>query len=395
MRKIFIWLLCLLGIAVCLWGCGDDPDSGKIVGSNGGTGLSPVGTTTPDEDSEELGKVYILKSVNQDAKEIVLIKVGGSYREYTYKYTGGTVMENRYGTNVGVSALESGEVYEIETNEANDTLKAIRESAKVWTFDGVKKFSLDMDKGILKIGGENYRLSDTTIVMAEGELLNRYELSEMDTLYLVGYEKDLLSIVVENRHGILKFVNTEKLEKGYFVLGNALAGEILANMTVEAPAGEYSLSVANNGIGGRISVTIRSGEITEVDLSQFEAAEAKYSQVSIELAQEGTVVRINGEIVDTTQSFSLKYGLYRITADLDGYDTWSRLLMVSSPEAKFLIDFGNGTSGSEEDEDDEDDEDTDEDDEDDSDEDDEDEIIDNLTGTLIDEVLDSILGGSD
>lgn len=406
MKKIQKYLLLFLGvlwILVGLCACDGDSGSGKLTGSTGGSGLKPVGSESEDEDEEEdeLGKVYILKEVNQSENKVVLLKVGGSYREYTYSYNGGTVIEDRYGKKMLASALVCGEVFTIETNEAGDTLKELKESTKVWTYDDVKKFTLDQENEIMKINGENYHLSDDTVIFFQGAMINRYELSERDVISLIGYEKELLSVIVETGHGTLAFANTEAFENGYFVLGNVLAGQIKADVTVEVPAGEFSLSVANKGNGGKTTVTIVAGETTTVDLTPFEGGNGKTCQVTIKPAQEGMKVFINGDEVSTAEPFTLEYGLYRITATLEGYDTWSRLLMISSPEAEFAIDFGkdNSTSEEEDEEKDEDedssDEDSDEEGESDDEDEDEEDLSDDLTNSLIEDVLDSLLGGSD
>ena len=399
-RRYLYVVLCLLLLSALLVGCKGNTGAGGLKGSAGGSGLKPVQPDTETEEPEELEKVYILKEVNLSECTVVLLKVGGSYREYTYKYTGGTVMMDRYGKNIPAAALECGEVFVIELNNSGETLKSLKESTQVWTFDDVSQFTLDQENEILKVNGENYHLSDATMVFSGAEMWTRYRLSEKDVINLIGYEKELVSIIVETAHGTLAFSNTEEFRGGYYVLGNIMAGQITEDMRVEVPAGDYSLSVAYKGNGGNTPVTITPGETTVIDLSEFEAEAKKTCQVTIKPAQEGMVVKINGEEIDTTKTFTLEYGLYRITATLDGYDVWSRLLMISSPEAAFVIDLTNQPSGGDKEEDQEDnkedgkeedtednkDEDTDED------KDEEESDDDGWTDNFINDVLDSLFG---
>lgn len=398
-QKCLIFFLSLI-VILGLCACNGDSDSGKLVGSSGGSGLKPVGDTTDDDEEEEteLEKVYILKEVNQTEQTVVLLKVGGSYRECIYGYNGGTVMEDRYGQKLSVSSLECGEVFTIEVNQAGDTLKALKESKQVWVYDDLKTFTLEQEKEILKINGENYHLSDNTRVFFGETMITRFDLSEKDTINLIGYEKEILSVMVQTGHGTMTFINAEEFEGGYFVLGNVLAGQIATGAVVEAPAGEFSLSIAKRGNGGKIDITITAGETTVVDLEPLEAGEKKTCHVTIKPAQEGMKVFINGDEVDITQSFTLEYGLYRITATLEGYDTWSRLLMISSPEAEFAIDFGKDSSSTDKEEEDDEDDEEDEDDEDEDDEDsseDNESSVDDLTNSLIEDVMDVLIGGSD
>ncbi len=399
MKKILKYLvmsLSMLMILFALSGCDNNSGSGQLKGNSGGSGLKPVGSESEEEDEEKdkLEKVYILKEVNESESTVVLLKVGGSYKEYTYKYTGGTVMQDRYGKTISASSLECGEVFVIELNNAGDTLKTLKESTQVWTFDDVKKFTLKLDEEILEVNGENYHLSDTTMVFLGNVLHSRYYLSEKDVLNLIGYEKELLSVIVETEHGTLMFTNTEQFQGGYFVLGNIMAGQITSETRLDVPAGSYSLSVVNKGHGGKTDVTILPGEDMVVDLSQFEGAVKKTCQVTIKPAQEGTVVMINGKEIDLTQPLILEYGVYRITATLDGYDTWSRLLMISSPEAEFVIDFGSNSSDNEE-EDEDSSEDESEEDETEEDEGDSEEETEDVTDSLLDDVWDILVGGDD
>ena len=410
MKKIHKYGVFLIAMMVLflLIGCTENPSSGKMEGSNGGTGLKPVGDNTDEEDtqSDELGKVYILKEVNETESQIVLIKVGGSYREYTLKYTGGTRFENRYGKSILASELICGEVFEMQTNEAGDTLKSLKESDDVWTFEAVKKFKLDLETEMIKVGDDKYHFSGSATIFSGNVPASRYDLSEKDVITLIGYKKELLSVIIENGHGTLQFTNITGFEEGYFVLGNAVAGQIAPGILVEVPSGDFALSIAHKGKGGKVDVTILPGETTIVDLAQFQEETTKTSQVTIRLKQEGTVVSINGKEVDTTQPITLDYGMYRITAELSGYDTWSRLLMVSSPEAAFTIDFGVTSDTDKEDskDEDEDSEDGDSDaseedesgdsegDSDDEDDEDDDNVTDDLTNSLIDEVVDLLIG---
>ena len=393
-RKYFYVFLSVLTMVCLLAGCHSKTGSGNIQGGAGGGGLKPVGSDVEQEETNELEKVYILKEVNLTEQIVVLLKVGGSYREYTYKYTGGTVMMDRYEKNILAESLVCGEVFTIELNEAGDTLKSLKESKQVWTHEDVKSFTLDLENEIMKINGENYHLSDTTMVFSQDGLISRFQLSEKDSISIIGFEKELLSVIVNTGHGTLAFSNVDQFKGGYFVLGNIMAGEITEDMQVEVPAGAYALSVAYKGNGGNTTIEILPGETTVVDLKPFEAAAKKTSQVLIKPAQEGMIIKINGEEVDTSQPFTLEYGMYRITATLEGYDTWSRLLLISSPKAEFVIDMEVPSGSDTEDEDNDDDEDDETDDSDEDQEDDGDDSSDSgVSDNLIDDVLDIIIGG--
>ena len=385
-QKRFSIVFCLLYVILILVGCESTSGDGRVVVS-GDTGLSPAQADENKEEETELGKVYILKDVNESTAQVVLIKVGGSYREYVLNYTGATLMEDRYGNALTPATLTYGEVFEIELSEDGSTLKSLRESKSVWTFEGVENFTLDQEEEILKIGKDKYHLSNTTVVFDGTNQYNRYQLMEEDVVTLIGYKKELLSVLVQTGHGILQFTNTEGFEEGYFVLGNVLAAKITQNMSVDVRAGHFLLSVAHKGKGGSIMVTVEPGQSTTVDLSQFASGETKSCLLTFKLKQEGTTVSINGKEVDVSEPVELTYGTYRITAELEGYETWSRLLLASSEEVSVTIDLdstsGQSSTSTTENTDQKDDKDDEE----------EEEIdTDTQTNTLINEVLDMLIG---
>lgn len=327
---LIVFLLCGL-----FGGCTKQEE--KVVIGGNGTGLPAV--TEEEQEEQENPEVYIYKAVDESMNLMTFIKIGGGYREFTFTYSGATLICDRYGAVETVEEVKPGDVFELTLDEKTQKIKKMEESTEVWVYEGVENYTVDTKKDRIRIGQEDYRFEESVPVFDGEEQFTRKEISESDVLTVIGYKKSLLSVQITTAHGKLAFKNTEQFEDGYFVLGNVAAAKITEGVKLKVRAGEFVLKVAAKGRAGSKKITIRPGKTTTVDLKEFEGTSTKMCRLSFDLKQEGTSVSINGKEVDTEEGTSLAYGAYRIVASLDGYETWSRILFVNSEKAKITIDL--------------------------------------------------------
>ena len=340
-RRMACWLVFCL-IAGLFGGCGKKEE--KVVIGGNGTGLPAA--TQEEQQEEESPEVFIYKATDQSLGLMTFIKVGGGYREFTFSFSGATLIYDRYGAAETVEELKPGDVFALTVDENTQKIKKMEESADVWVFEDVENYAVNTDADMLSVGQDDYRLTENVPVFDGEEQFTRNQIGTADVLTLIGYKKTLLSVQITTAHGKLAFKNAEKFEGGYFVLGNVAAARIAEGVKMKVRAGEFLLKVAAKGQGGSKKITIKPGKTTTVDLKEFEGSATKMCKLTFELMQEGTQITINGQKVDTQEGTSLAYGAYRIVATLDGYETWSRLLFVNSKEAVISIDLSEESRNS-------------------------------------------------
>ena len=106
---------------------------------------------------------------------------------------------------------------------------------------------------------------------------------------------------------------------------------------MELPEGDYDFSVANDGYGDSGQVRIRRDLVTTIDLNDYKGEGPKMCKVTFDVSVSGAVVTINGKKVNHKKPTELRYGVYQLGVYAEGYDAWTKQLVVNSPKAKIEI----------------------------------------------------------
>ena len=73
-------------------------------------------------------------------------------------------------------------------------------------------------------------------------------------------------------------------------------------MTMELPAGTYTVTVANNGYGGSTGAYDRGGRTETLDLNTLKGAGPKFGNILFAVDVEGALIQIDGKVVDTEEA---------------------------------------------------------------------------------------------
>lgn len=87
--------------------------------------------------------------------------------------------------------------------------------------------------------------------------------------------------MVTTGHGELALTNTDLFEGSFIQIGSKIFAEVTKDMTMELPAGTYTVTVANNGYGGSTELTIESGRTETLDLNTLKGAGPKFGNIFI------------------------------------------------------------------------------------------------------------------
>ena len=291
--------------------------------------------TQTESETEEL---YLIMK-NDVLEETLTLYSYETGLEHYYSYDLMTQFKNKYGDYIPSSEFVSGRVVEVGDRNIDGCLKEISLSGKVWEYEGVKRFSIDSEKGIFTIADTKYSILDRYYIFSNGERINVAQISEDDVLTVVGKDKKILSVIVTTGHGTLSLNNTEVFEGSFLQLNNNIFAIITQNMDMEVPEGAYTLKVANDGWGGTTEIEIVRGETTEIDLEELKGEGKKTGIVNFEIGIDDVSVYIDRELVDHTQGVELTYGVHQIAIEAPGSDTWKKYLSVNSPEATMEIEL--------------------------------------------------------
>lgn len=335
-RKLILTTYMIMLIALA-GGCA----SGKsdIPKTSGNTTVSEIeeqdGQAAEAQDNSEL---YLITAVNSSEETIQLYRYRNG-KEYRFSYAVDTCFRDKYGRSSTVSQFYPGGVVTIGDVDVHGKLSEITAADSVWSYDDIARFSIDEEKGILRIADTNYRITAETRVFSDDTEMPFSAISTNDKLSVIGQDKTILSVCITTGHGSLRLTNTELFEGSFLQLNTNIFAQITPEMELELPEGEYLLTVANNGWGGSCEVKVTRGETVEVDLDTIKGEGPKFGSIRFVFDVEGAILEVDGESADYTEPLVLQYGKHRIRALCNGYDEISKYLFVNSEEATIMLTF--------------------------------------------------------
>lgn len=295
------------------------------------------GTEGSPAQEDTLGTDAFLITENDMQEECIILEQIASGKQYMYYYSVTTQFLDKYGNRAAVSEFEPGRVITVGKKDIEGRLMQAQLSDAVWEYPDVTRYSVDEERGIFTIADTNYSYDDEVFVHSDGSRLRLSDLTQLDTLRIVGIGKKILSISVTTGHGELQLANTEVFEGSFIQIGSKIFSEITSGMKLELPEGTYMVAVANNGYGGSAEIEIKRGRETVLDLDTLKGEGPKMGNILFAVDVAGAVLQIDGEVVDYSQAVPLQYGVHTLTVTADSYDTYSKKLFVNSEKATIVI----------------------------------------------------------
>ena len=290
------------------------------------------------EEEQEPERLYMVADIDTD-RQILTLRDCETTREKSYDYTGGTYIRDKYGDNLTVSQISLGELVTIERE--GGILTSVQISKEAFSYDDLYQFRLDKKQKSLTVGSTSYYYDEDVAVYNGSSHISLSEVSENDTICLKGVGQQIYAIQVTTGHGTVVLENTELFQGGYITIGNVLSQKITEETHIEVTEGTYVLSVANDGYGGSKEITIEANRETKVNLDELKGEGPKFCQIQFKLVPENTAVYIDGAQVDTSQPVQVRYGVHRLSASAEGYQEWTRTLVVNSEKGEFTIELSN------------------------------------------------------
>lgn len=343
-KKMCLFLLLFGVCSLVLAGCVK-----KTSGSGGTAGLyknEKETTVTEATDTDSSGgktDLVVVVKVDTSASQIS-VKSTSDGKMYLLNYTGGTSVQNRFGTEMLMEDVILGEMAEVNYTPGTQKLISIRESDDAWENTTVSKWSIDYDKNIMTIGSDKYSFDGNIVVISDGRQIDVHQLNTVDSLIVKGIDKKVCSINVKTGHGYIKVTNETNLIGGLIEVGTNIMTVISENMIIVAPEGTYTLTASKNGVGGSMEIVVNRDDETTVSLSGFQQEIERDGSVRLNIQPEGVQynVFIDGKSVDAKEAISLSYGTHQLVITSDKYTDYQEKLIISSIYMNKTIDLSAG-----------------------------------------------------
>ncbi len=321
----------LLGIvfalAICLTGCGTS--SGK-----------PAGTKTPDEEvTYEKGVDFVgaVRMVDNDNETIEFYNTTFDTME-VYPYSGGTRILTKNDKDMSASEIEPGQVYEIYTSEDGKKITKMKQSAEVTEYEGAS-VQVNSEEKRITIRDINYAYTSNLLVFSEGRQIDPMELTSGDEVMFRGMKGQAFSLVVTRGHGYIQPTHVKDFVGGKVTVQGEAILPVSTDMLLVVPEGTQLLSMDNGDLTAEVSVQVKRGQVTKVDMSEYQSQVPDTSRVRFDLNPQGAELYVNGALMDPSKPISLKYGNHSIKVVLEGYNDYSGVINVQDASLTVNIDL--------------------------------------------------------
>lgn len=290
-----------------------------------------------------------VKSVDTDLQRIEFYNVSFDSME-TYPYSGGTRILSKNDKEMSVTQIEPGEVYNVYTSEDGKKLVKLQEYDDLTVYENAT-VKVDSEKKCLTIQGVNYAYTDNLLVDSQGRWIRPMEITSEDEVTFRGVKGQAYSLTVTKGHGYIEPKNYKDFVGGVVVLRGEAILPISESMLLTVPEGTQHLSMTNGDLTSEVSVEVKRGEVTKVNMADYQNQVPDTARVRFKLNPEGAELYVNGTLTDSSKPVSLKYGNHSIKVVLEGYNDYSGVIHIQDASPLVKIDLAEESATVEEDSD--------------------------------------------
>ncbi len=258
----------------------------------------------------------------------------------TFDYTGGTLVQDKYGSMLSMAQINPGDIADIQYNNDLEKIGSMMLSADAWSREDISKYDLDIGNDSATIGSESFNMAYNVQIFSEGRSIGTEQIIHQDVLSFQGMGSSILSITVDQGHGYLKLENDQAVVGGWIEIGQVLISQIMPDMLFTVPEGSYTVRFSGTGVEETREVVIERNKETVLDLSDIEIPQPEKGLVTIKVTPQSAKVFIDEKEVETTYPVRVPLGLHKITAKASGYDTVSEYFEVDGEDMTVSLELG-------------------------------------------------------
>ena len=324
-RKILLgfWILLILGMTGCQSGS-KRPQASE----------QPNDGVTYEKGVDFVG---VIKAIDTDLEMIEFYNASFDSVE-NYPYSGGTELMTKNEKQLAASELEVGEVYDVYTSGDGKKIIKMQETSGI-TYCEDAAVQVDSQLKRLTVQDVNYAYSDNLPVFSEGRLIQPVEITAEDKVTFRGVKGQAYSLIVTRGHGYIRPKSYKDFLGGTMTVRGEMILPVSKKMLLTLPEGTQMITMNNGDLISEATVEIKRGQVTEVNMAQFQSQVPDTSRVRFKLYPEGAELYVNGALMDPSKPVSLKYGNHSIKVILEGYNDYQGIVNVQDPSPTIKIDL--------------------------------------------------------
>lgn len=272
-------------------------------------------------------------------------------RYYTLNYDGTTIIEDKHGTGMAMSQMNSGDIVDVAFLRGKKTLTTMKLSESAWVMEEVERYGFDTLSRSAKVGSEVYSLRNNIVVASEGKEAQLEDIIRGDVVTISGVGNSVYSVVVDQGHGYLRLSNDEYLNGGWIEVGQSVIQQITEDMLLAVPEGTYDVHLTASGIDEVKKVTIYRNQEVTLDVRDIVPEAPKTGKIVFAVTPSEAEVYIDAEQVDISEPVELEYGVHQMIVKAEGYETITEYVKVGQELASISITLEEAQEDNDEDED--------------------------------------------
>jgi len=271
--------------------------------------------------------------VLEKKKSSIVVKDLDSGKSDEVSVNSDAVITGSNGGKLFFSDIKRGSLVEIKFDSIGRA-DEIRFPQGAWHYTSVSGVDIDDLRKTAEIDDNQYRYDEDTIFSYKDEDIEpgKIEISDIVTVY--GKGNDILSLIVEKRHGNIVLKNTEKIENFGIKIDYADVEDVV-NYSYPVSSGKHSVVITGSNIDAYvIEVDVEENQDTAIDLSRIADAVRIKFNVNISnyilYVNETPYPEGTGEIV-------VDKGVYDIRIEAENYVTYQTVADCSKNDIELNI----------------------------------------------------------
>ena len=260
--------------------------------------------------------------------------------EYMLNFTDSTVYTDLKGRPLVAEQLSPGDIVDIIVSVHSSNLRSVKrnEDPEAFELADITDFTINENKGVFSVAGENYRIIPGTLVLAKGEPTTLKHIEKGDVLTIKGIGKDIYTVSESSGTGYVRVIGAESFKGGWIEIGKEIR-PIEDEMLIPVPEGSYTMNVSYMHFGGKKNVNVRRGRETVVNVSDLKGDLLKTGTItfSIEPVEAEAEISIDGKRILRDEPLTLDYGVHTLDIKAEGYIPIHKYLKVGEEKAHLSI----------------------------------------------------------
>ncbi|MBQ2276124.1 MAG: PEGA domain-containing protein [Lachnospiraceae bacterium] len=311
-QKILLFLICAVFL-VCFTACDQAEEA----------------TEEKLEASLEDGQVLAtIKEIDTTVGCISLVEVS-SGKTMIFSYQSGLNIMDKYGKVIALSQVQVGDIVHVTYDSNNKKLQSLQLSKEAWKVEGLTKLKIDKAKETITVLGESYKYTDALVVGKDNEAIDLIEICDSDQVSVSGYKGKVCSIQVELGHGYVRLTNYDTYIGGMLEIGREVILPVTKDMLIAVREGSYRLQIDKNGYVGSKNIVVKEDEEIVVSLAELQIPAKRMGKVAFDVTPQEAIVTVDGKVVDITKELELEYGEHTLSAECEGYISYSGTLSIT------------------------------------------------------------------